>query len=104
MLERRLERAGSDLLNTPRVLERLNSLVLYRYETDDKPKLYWQEIPKEDRLLILNPRNSLVIKSKLFGPPYLTTYSRRVESQPISYLSQAHFSFLQLEDFSNVNR
>lgn len=40
MLERRLERAGSDLLNTLRVLERLNSLVLYRHETDDKPKLY----------------------------------------------------------------
>ena len=37
MLERRLERAGNDPLNTPRVLERLNSLVLYRHETDDKP-------------------------------------------------------------------
>ena len=45
MLER-LERADNDPLNTPRVLERLNSLVLYRHETDDKPKLYWQEIPK----------------------------------------------------------
>ena len=52
MLERRLEKAGNDPLNTPRVLERLNSLVLYRHETDDKPKLYWQEIPKEDRLLM----------------------------------------------------
>ena len=52
MLERRLERAGNDPLNTPRVLERLNSLVLYRHETDEKPKLYWQEIPKEDRLLM----------------------------------------------------
>lgn len=50
MLERRLERAGNDPLNAPRVLERLNSLVLYRHEKNDKSKLYWQEIPKEERL------------------------------------------------------
>lgn len=52
MLEKRLEQAGKNPLDTPRVLERFNSIVQYRHVSDDKTKLYWQEIPKEDRLLM----------------------------------------------------
>lgn len=65
MLERRLEKAGNDPSNTPRVLERLNSLVLYRHEAGDKTKLYWQEIPKEDRLLM--ERLGIKIPAPIFG-------------------------------------
>lgn len=52
MLERRLERAENESVKYSEGTERLNSLVLYRHETEDKSKLYWQEIPKDDRLLM----------------------------------------------------
>ncbi|QQQ97177.1 IS1634 family transposase [Turicimonas muris] len=52
ILQRRLEQAKKNPLDTPRIIDELNSIVLFRHDVEGKVRHYWQEWPKRYRELL----------------------------------------------------
>lgn len=46
MLQRRLEKAKRNPMDTPRIIQELNNILLFRHEVEGVVRHYWQEWPK----------------------------------------------------------